>query len=332
MERKVFTILSKTFKQMLASLYNTYSVMSKHLKLRKEVLSLTKNQIEFNKLRETQRANRASEDLTRKRDIASRDLGLSQLQETARHNMQVELNARDNLAEQFRHNTAQLEEQHRNNLAREGILRLQADTGVEQQQEAARHNAASEDLQDRNLALSQYVADVGASSRLETANIGAAASQAAAAISAAASNYASDNALLARQIQADIDLYGINTNKGLKTAENMIKKWEISGRIGEQVRSDQANESMRQAELDEKKRHALVQEALDLSRMQHDVALRQTQNSIAQQQVDLRKREVDVNIPLTQSQTLSNYAHVVKDTISSATSAAGVLAGLGGKP
>lgn len=322
----------KTFKQMLASLYSTYSVVSKHLKLRKEVLSMTKNQIEFNKLRETQRANRASEDLTRKRDIASRDLGLSQLQEAARHNMQVELNARDNLAEQFRHNTAQLEEQHRNNLAREGILRLQADTGVQQQQEAARHNAAIESLQGESLALNQYATDIGASSKVEAANIGAAASQAAAAISAAASNYASDNALLARQIQADIDLYGINTNKGLRTAENMIKKWEISGRIGEQVRSNQANESMRQAELDEKKRHALIQEALDLSRMQQDVALRQTQNSIAQQQVDLRKREVDVNIPLTKSETLSNYARVVKDTISSATSAAGVLAGLGGKP
>lgn len=51
---------------------------------------MTKNQIEYLKLRETQRSNAANERLTEIRDKNAKDLGFATLGETARHNLATE--------------------------------------------------------------------------------------------------------------------------------------------------------------------------------------------------------------------------------------------------
>lgn len=75
---------------------------------------MTKNQIEYQKLLETKRANAAVEDLTRRRDERTLALREAELSETGRHNMAYELEAsthnRNVEAETTRHNL-QVEDQ-----------------------------------------------------------------------------------------------------------------------------------------------------------------------------------------------------------------------------
>lgn len=134
---------------------------------------MTKNQIEYNKLLETGRANRAQEALTHARDEAARQAKVIELGETSRHNQALEgiqlqtlgETRRHNqaqesigfgqLSETRRHNTAQERESQRHNLqtesatiidltekSRHNLATEQAE--LTKQQETARHNKAVE--------------------------------------------------------------------------------------------------------------------------------------------------------------------------------------------
>lgn len=134
---------------------------------------MTKNQIEYNKLLETGRANRAQEALTHARDEAARQAKVVELGETSRHNQALEgiqlqtlgETRRHNqaqesigygqLSETRRHNTAQEKESQRHNLQTESATiidlteRSRHNLATEQaeltkQQETARHNVAVE--------------------------------------------------------------------------------------------------------------------------------------------------------------------------------------------
>lgn len=87
---------------------------------------MTKNQIEYLKLREQQRSNLANEALTEKRDTTTRELGFANLGETNRHNLATE-----------RHNTLVLGETQRHNYAQEAHNAAVLD-------ETSRHNLAME--------------------------------------------------------------------------------------------------------------------------------------------------------------------------------------------
>lgn len=94
---------------------------------------MTKNQIEYLKLRETQRANLKQEQLTEMRDTAAKDLGFATLGETQRHNMANETHQVNVLGETKRHN-----------LASEAVEQFKA-------QEIQRHNIAGEQLESAKL-------------------------------------------------------------------------------------------------------------------------------------------------------------------------------------
>lgn len=130
---------------------------------------MTKNQIEYLKLRETQRANLKNESLTEMRDKTAKELGFGNLAETSRHNQATErhntyvlgetqrhnlaqesLNAKS-LEESARHNLSmegyyrdQLTETQRSNLAREGLERGKLSIQASQVHEQARHNQVVE--------------------------------------------------------------------------------------------------------------------------------------------------------------------------------------------
>jgi hypothetical protein len=134
--------------------------------VRKEVLSMTKNQIEYAKLLETRRSNIRQEQLTGERDKASRELGRAQLIEAGRHNLAQEGISSVSLDETSRHNVAmenvsvgQLAESTRHNRAGEGISWAQA-------QEQARHNVANEGLERQAVGVSLLQAEEAQRSNL----------------------------------------------------------------------------------------------------------------------------------------------------------------------
>lgn len=67
---------------------------------------MTRNQLEYNKLRETQRANRESERLTDLRDRAAREVARGSLIESTRHNKATESLDSQKVGESQRHNKA----------------------------------------------------------------------------------------------------------------------------------------------------------------------------------------------------------------------------------
>lgn len=95
---------------------------------------MTRNQIEYSKLLETQRTNRVNEGLTRQRDVNTYLLGSRQLSESQRHNRETEAQGRQNLQETRRSNQAReqisldtLAETRRSNLATEALRGREAD-------------------------------------------------------------------------------------------------------------------------------------------------------------------------------------------------------------
>lgn len=117
---------------------------------------MTKNQIEYLKLLESQRANRAQEALIDRRDRASAELGRAQLTETAKHNRATEQQSFAVLGETHRANLAQeawhiqtLGEQQRSNLRNEQLK-------AEQQAEVVRANKRRELTDLGSLRLSLY--------------------------------------------------------------------------------------------------------------------------------------------------------------------------------
>lgn len=109
---------------------------------------MTKNQIEYLKLRETQRSNLAQEDLTRSRDSRTYEIGLGTLAESQRHNRATESQARLSLDETARHN-----------LAGEALTRSSLDESIRHNQavetEASRHNKVGESYNERVLSESR---------------------------------------------------------------------------------------------------------------------------------------------------------------------------------
>lgn len=283
---------------------------------------MTKNQIEFNKLKETIRTNRANEALIEARDTATRRLGLDSLRETQRHNAQVELQARDNLAEQYRNNVAQLAELQRAHLTSEGLatsrlaldLDALAETKRSHQQaeqisidrnklsqleldEVKRHNQANEDLGLISSNTSRYAAEVGAASHVNAAGINAAASQ-----------YASDNALLARQLEIDANRYGIDTSASLRAQELGETKRANLARETETARSNVARETNTAASISEQTRHNRVSEAQTSRSISNDLNMRQQQNAIARANAVTNRMKADVDLALQPSRQFAAYS------------------------
>lgn len=132
---------------------------------------MTKNQIEYAKLLETNRANLAQEELTRKRDTGQLELGHLNLGETRRSNMAREVETAQHnratesldsskLGETSRHNAQQealeamkLSENSRHNRAQEVVALQEADTRRAGVDETRRSNLAKEaETQRSNLA------------------------------------------------------------------------------------------------------------------------------------------------------------------------------------
>lgn len=99
---------------------------------------MTKNQIEYGKLLESKRANLAQEDLTRRRDTATREAKLIELSEAGRHNLAQERFQQGSLDEQSRHNTAL-----------EGLQSREVDLKNRTLTETQRANRAKEALQNQ---------------------------------------------------------------------------------------------------------------------------------------------------------------------------------------
>lgn len=102
---------------------------------------MTKNQIEFNKLLETRRANQAQEILTRRRDDRSHSLGLAQLGETSKHNRATESLDSAKLVETTRSNKEREKETHRANVAKEDETKR---SNIARESETQRHNERTE--------------------------------------------------------------------------------------------------------------------------------------------------------------------------------------------
>lgn len=283
---------------------------------------MTKNQIEYAKLSETMRANRVNEDLTRQRDATSRQIGLDTLAETARHNQQVELQARDNLAETYRNNVAQLAELQRSHLTNEGIALTNATTAREQHTENVRAHMASEQIALDQLELNKAIAEEAArhnkanedlslystSSGLRGTEISTAGHVQAAGISAAATQYASDQSLLARQLEIDAQRYGIDVNAGLRNAEISEVSRSNIAREAETNRANVASENIRGATLIENARNNLVNNVQTAFKTAVDLNLRKEANSISRENVAVQRSKAQVDIDLAPSQKFGNYA------------------------
>lgn len=109
---------------------------------------MTKNQIEYAKLLETTRANKANESLTKQRDTRAYEINLGQLGETKRHNVATEAQARASLDETIRSNQAReahevnvLAETKRSNQAREAETQR---SNLAREAETHRSNVAQE--------------------------------------------------------------------------------------------------------------------------------------------------------------------------------------------
>lgn len=107
---------------------------------------MTRNQIEFGKLKETMRANRENERLTGLRDERAHYVNLGQLSETGRHNLATESQARASLDESRRASmaietirNAELTEKSRSARATEALRQAELS-------ESQRHNVASETI------------------------------------------------------------------------------------------------------------------------------------------------------------------------------------------
>lgn len=112
---------------------------------------MTKLQVEWYKVNETERANRANEEILRQRLAQEKKIAADQLAETSRHNYAAEQVSFFTAREGARHNQAveglqsqQLSEAQRHNLANEGIAQHEADTKRAQYFETTRHNAEVE--------------------------------------------------------------------------------------------------------------------------------------------------------------------------------------------
>lgn len=113
---------------------------------------MTKNQIEYQKLVETKRANQVQEAQTKWRDSANYSVAIGQLREAQRHNYATEAAERVKLGETIRHNQVgeqislfNAQELARHNVQTEQISRDNITLGYHQLDESRRHNIAVED-------------------------------------------------------------------------------------------------------------------------------------------------------------------------------------------
>lgn len=132
---------------------------------------MTRNQIEYLKHKETQRANLRQEELTAARDSAAKELGFQNLAETSRHNQVTEQHAVNVLGEQQRHNYAQeaynvavLGEQTRHNMVSETLTQQAQDeqrrANLAREAETSRHNLATEGISREQLDISRDQLDI----------------------------------------------------------------------------------------------------------------------------------------------------------------------------
>jgi len=100
---------------------------------------MTKNQIDYASLKETERSNRAAEAENFRHNFRTEELGFKNLDESRRHNVATESNQFFQVHEQARHNLAGEQETNRHNLISE-------EYGLKQINETARHNVQQEKL------------------------------------------------------------------------------------------------------------------------------------------------------------------------------------------
>lgn len=276
---------------------------------------MTKNQIEYQKLLETMRANRATEDITKSRDEASRRLGLDTLQETARHNQQVELQARDNLAEQYRNNVAQLQELQRSHLASEGLT--QQRIGVEKGQlaELGRHNTVTEEEMARHNIAQEYLGQYSSDVNRIASEIAAQSHVTSAGIAASASQYASDNALLAQQLRLDLEKYGIDVNRSTQLSQLSESRRAAVARQAEVNRSNKVQETLQAGSMLQTLRHNLISEQQNARKLDIDLQLGGESNAIKQYSAETQRASAEANISLVPSQKFANYTRGISSLV-----------------
>lgn len=188
---------------------------------------MTRNQIEYAKHLETQRANRAQEALTQQRDAQAHEVSLAQLGETTRHNRAGE-------AQQV----AVLGEQSRHNLATEELSRAQLG-------ELQTHNRATE----RNAALTlseQQRANVAREREQQRSNL--------------AQEIELNRSNLAREAETQRS-HMVSEQETRNT--NTANQVQQAARLAEDVRQHLAREGLDRDRLSETTRHNMVMELKD---------------------------------------------------------------------
>lgn len=275
---------------------------------------MTRNQIEYLKYKESQRANMRQEELTASRDATARELGFGNLSETVRHNQQTERHNVAVLGEQQRHNYAQeyhnsqvLGEQIRSNRANEE-LQSRRDAEVARanrarESETTRHNAELESQGRINLSLQEQSVQETKRSNLSR-------------------EYETSRANRARESETERANRAAESNRAQILQLNYAQLAELSrhnkateslgySQLAEQSRSNKSNERIRLGELTERQRANIANEALikardkmnfeeqvrsNLAREEETSRHNKTQEEISAYEADIRDRALTETI------------------------------------
>lgn len=237
---------------------------------------MTRVQIEYAKLQEERRKNKAAEALTQMRDTHAATARYMEIGETGRHNLATERQAGQVLGETTRHNVAMEGETGRHNRAEEAVHQSQAesasrqataslqqaaasasqaDTARRRQEEEVRHNLVYESQQDRALTETER------SHRVQEAE----------------------------------------TERSHKASEGIAAQQISLGysQLAESSRHNKAQEGLQQQQITESVRHNMSQETIDLTRANWDKVVKREQLHETERhnrsQERLKSREIRVD-------------------------------------
>lgn len=262
---------------------------------------MTRNQIEYFKVLETQRANKAQEALTFTRDSNAYVLGAKQHTETQRHNQETEALGRAQLGETIRAN----QERERYNVL---VLNEQQRHNVETEQEAARANRAREDETRRYNTL--YLNELNRShlaQEQETERANRAREQLTARELTETERYHRDTvglgySQLAEQRRANVARETENRRSNIAAEQerfrhNLVEERLTTERQAEIERSNLVGESISQQRADTEEGRLKLQQRQELRQ------LRQTSHDIAVEQ-----ERLELERARTKAQNFGNYA------------------------
>lgn len=270
---------------------------------------MTKNQIEYHKLLETQRSNQANEAIQSERNAQTYDLGLKnyglglqQLAETSRHNVATEQLNKLSLDETSRHN---LQSEYQN-----------AQALLEQQ----RHSRAVEAETNR--------ANLARESETTRANIAAETERNRA-------NLASE-ALRASELVESQRYHSMSIGLGYSQLAETARSNQA--REAETKRSNLAYEAQQLANLQESARHSLVveretsranaaREAETQRANQASEAIAKKRNKLTAEQNDLRAQELENQRWRTLAENVRDYSQAASNMLKSGSVVVGALGG-----